>query len=98
MEKNKLKLNLKTALVILLGYAAHQSNPQYQLVDEANQIKPTATQHHVIERPSLRNAYSDNQVNNLEAFNRWAQAHQQRLNRSELTVKYGSVQHIPTFF
>lgn len=91
MEKHI--LNLKTALVILLGYAAHQSNPQYQFTDGTNQLNPQAPQQIMIERPSLRITSGDQQVNNLEAFNQWAQAYQQRLNQSALTAKHSSMHY-----
>ena len=72
---DKLKLNLKTALVILLGYAAHKSNPQYTF--------PTAESQVSIAQAALgeRSYYyfgTDAQVNGLEAFTHWAQAYQQR--------------------
>lgn len=84
----KLKLNLKVALVTLMGYAAHQSNPQYQFADETTQVRSQAIIHQqdMVERPCYCISKGA-QTNSREAFSHWAQAYQQRLNQSALTAK-----------
>ena len=84
----KLKVNFKLALVILIGYAAHQSNPQYQFADETTQVRSQANIHQqdMAKRPCYCIS-NGAQTNSREAFSHWAQAYQQRLNQNALTAK-----------
>lgn len=81
---DKLELNLKTALVILIGYAAHQSNPQYQFVTAESQAN--ANSNAISERAYYRMSKGTH-INGREAFTHWAQAYQNRLNQGELTAE-----------
>lgn len=81
----KLKPSVKTALVLLIGYAAHQGNPQYEWNVGASPQGTEATQR-VIERPRYSLPFNS-QYNSQDAFARWASAYQARLNQGELTAE-----------